>query len=163
MLKQELSALRDELNSSRDNQKKAQADQYDQAKRQIRTEAKLFVDANDQYEAIRAHGDVAIDAAVRLIEKTFEKKGYLMPVEQAVQAVEGKLLERALSLSKLKKVQEKLAPAPAPAEAGNKAPIQEQKPPTTTLSSRLTPRTGNSKTEQDRINRAIAAFNGKLN
>lgn len=161
-LTQTTRALQQKLAQYEQSMKDAQTQQYDQAKKQIRTEAKLYIDSNDTLEAIKAHGEEAVDAVTKLIERTFEKRGYLMPVEQAIQKVEAKLTERALALAQLKKVKEKLAPAPAPIpEPAPQIPKQEQRP-SNTLSQRLAPTQGAPRSERERIQRAILAFEGKL-
>lgn len=134
-----------------------QTQQYTQAKTQIRNEVSSLVDSDEAFEAIRANGDVAKDAVVELMEQTFKDEGYLMGVEEAVQAVEDHLIEQAYELSKLKKVQSKFAPPPEVVQK----PSEPQKP-LQTLSNRITPSTTPPLNERERKQRAILAFQGKL-
>ncbi len=141
------------------NQQKA----YEEAKRQISAEAKALVEKNDAYEAIRAEG--AHEAITALVERTYKEEGVLMSVEEAAQQVEEYLVDKAMSYTKLKKIQEKLSP-PAPvaapaAEAKRKANPPTVSPRQQTLTQTLTTQS-KPLTSRERRERAILAYQGKL-
>lgn len=145
------------------NAAQAQTQAYEQARKQIDAEAKALVNTNDAYEAIRADG--AHEAVTALIERTYEEDGVLMSVEEAAQEVENYLVERAMSYTRLKKIQAKISPA---AEAASAALLQQKQMPATALT-RQSPTLTNSlvtqskpSTARERRERAILAYQGKL-
>jgi hypothetical protein len=92
---------------------------------------------------------------VELIERTFKQYGVLLSVEDAAKQVEDYLVEEAFKLTKLKKIQQRLAPAQKPVEAK----LEPQKQPQTLKT--LT----NAVSSSGRVSvreRAIAAFKGQL-
>jgi hypothetical protein len=134
--------------------------QYDQAKNQIRNDAKMLTLADTaDYEAIKAQGDDAVEAVVELIEQTFEKEDRLMSVKEAADEVENFLIEEAVKLSGLGKVKAKLGQASTTGTAPGGQPASSQGP--TTLSNRgLPPPAAKGRvSEKERVQRAIAAFN----
>jgi len=110
---------------------------------------------DEQYELIAATG--SIDDVVELIERTFTEEGRLVPVEEAAQAIEDYLAEEAYKLSKLKKIQQKLAPS-AQAKPEQKQTEQPKQPQTQMKT--LTNAVGTQRQLSAR-ERAIAAFEGK--
>jgi len=149
-LRSEIKALRDGQETANKAFQDNQTQSYNQALQAIRVETKQLVSNNDQFEAINAtnsHEDV-----VELIEKTFKKDGVLLTVEDAAQAVEDYLVEEAIKIAKLNKIQAKLRPAAPPP-----APQQPQKPQTKTLTNTMG--TNRSLTAKER---AILAFKGEL-
>ena len=162
-LKAELAALKGEQTNAQKRVEEQQAQQYEQAKKQIRNDVKLLVDGDESFEALKANGDGALDAVVDLVEKTFQKDGYVMPLEQAAKEVEDYLAEEAFRFASLKKVQARLAPPPALPEATKQpANQQHQTKPMQTLSNRSAPSTPSRLSEKERRERAIAAFRGQL-
>lgn len=155
-------ALRNEIQDMRSQQEqlvtKQQAaveEQRTQAIRQIDNEVKLLVDGNEAYEAIQKTG--MHEAVTKLIEETFDSKGYLMDVEAAAKEVESYLEAEAERMASLKVIQAKLTAAqPAPVSA--KPPQQQIK----TLTNSVTQSTPRKSSEQERIERAKAAFYGQL-
>jgi hypothetical protein len=131
---------------------------YEQAITQLTNEATKLVANDDAYETIRATGSIA--DVVELIEKTFEKEKVVLSVEEAAQAVEDYLVEEALKLSKLKKIQSRLAPKdpPTPVQKQPEPPKQQQPQQMKTLTHAVG--TNRPLTARER---AILAAEGKLN
>lgn len=90
---------------------------YDNALKAIDTEAKMLVDTDPEFESIKAES--MHEAITELIKQTFDSDGYLMDVREAALQVEQHLVENALRMSKLSKVQAKLQPV-APVAAVTK-------------------------------------------
>jgi len=133
---------------------------YDGALNQIKVDVTRLVQANpDEYEAIHHAGPTAHAAVVALIERTYKEDGYVMDIDAAARDVEEYLTDQAVAYAKLKKVQQKLTPTQAAAQAEVAAP--QTKAGSTTLSHSMT---GQSKplTPKERRERAILAFQGKL-
>lgn len=142
--------------SVRQSQAEQQSQQYKQAVAQIRTDAASLVRSNEAYETIQATNSV--DDVVELIERTFKEENVLMSIEDACKAVEDHLVEEALKIAKLKKIQSRLQPvAPAtPAKQSQEASKQSQ--PMKTLTNAIgVPRQLSAR------ERAILAMEGKLN
>lgn len=159
-LQNEIKELRAAQEQSTTQAQKAQDEQYQQAKKQIKTEVTLLVDGDDSYEAIKAHGEVAKDAVVDLIEQVFKEEGYVMDVNDAVREVEEHLLEQALTLARLKKVQSKLNPPTPETVEAQKTPLPQKTPAPQTLTNRVAVTQSRGLTEKDRRDRAVAAFMG---
>lgn len=138
-----------------------QKQNYNQAVKQIKTEVKQLVkSAPEDFEVINSQGELAEEAVVKLIEKTYEDEGYLMDVADAAREVEDYMAEQTLALAKLKKIQAKLTPSQEAAQAEVKIEPKEQKTPTTLshdMQSASKPLTA-----KERRQRAIMAFEGKL-
>lgn len=140
-----------------------QTSAYQTAINQLRVDTRNVVNADPEFETIKAegrHNDV-----VELIEETFKQgfdenypKGSIMPIEVAAKLVEDHLVEKALKLYKLNKIQKRLAPTPAASAQKQpaKAPPQQQQMKT------LTNDVGSTRKLSSR-ERAILAFDGKLN
>lgn len=153
-LKEELKALRGETESTKKSFEETQKQQYDQAITQIRNEAKQLVKLDPQFETIKATG--SINEVVELIERTFNEDGILLTVEEAAQQVESYLVDEAIKLAKLAKIQQKIAPKPQ-APVTQKATSQSEQPQLKTLT--------NSVSSSRKLNareRAILAMEGKL-
>lgn len=165
-----------ELEKSQQNILKAseesQKTQREQAKVQIGKEIERMVTAGEEFEAMKAYGKEAVNAALELIEQTFDESGELMEYSDACQQIEEYLAEQALEtyqkFSTLKKVQAKLNPPKQEPEAQAATPAPEQKQnvspkqPQPTLSNRIV-QSGASKpmTDKERRERAIRAFMGQ--
>lgn len=160
-IQQQLAQIQEQNKTLEQKLTEGQQAQYDQAKAQIRNDAKTLIMSDaDAYEAIIAEGDDGYEAVVELIEQTFEKDDRLMSVKEAADEVESYLLEANLKRAALKKVQSKLGQASttgqtAPGGAPATAPTQ------TTLSNRGLPAPApkGRRTEKERMAAAIAAFN----
>jgi hypothetical protein len=159
LLEQEIKALKASQEQSTTKFDQVQKQQYEDAKKQIRTDVTLLVDGDKTFEAIKAMN--AEEAVVELIEATFAQSNgqNLMTIEAAAQEVEDYLVDEALKFAKLNKVQSRLAPVPTPNIQKQQAPTQKQMP---TLSNRMAPSTPSRSTDRERRERAILAFQNKL-
>lgn len=95
-----------------------------QAVTQIKNEVKKLVITDPAFETIKetnSYNDV-----VELIEQTFDKDGVLLTVEEAAQQVEDYLMEEAMKLAKIKKIQQRLMPKESPSQASSKPASQQQ-------------------------------------
>lgn len=163
-----IKALRAEIRAMKDAQAKqaeeAQAStktQYEAAVKQISNEVKMLVDANSEYESIKQAG--MQDAVVELITQTFDSEGYLMDVEEAARQVENHLLEEAVRLASLSKVQQRLKPQTpeTPVQEPSQAPAKPQSQPQPTLTNKMQATPTKKLTDKERRERAMAAFYGK--
>lgn len=161
----ELQSVRDELNAVKEQQVKsqkayddAQTQSYQQAINQIRLETKSLVNSDPTFETIKATDSVS--DVVELIEETFKKDGILLTVEEAATEVENYLVEEAMKLARLNKIQQRLKPAVSQAAAKPSVATQklqaESKPPIKTLTNSV----GISRPLSAR-DRAILAFKGE--
>lgn len=154
-LEAKIAQLEETQNNTKKSLEDNQQQQYKQAITQIRNETKQLVLNDPSFETIKETG--SIDDVVELIEKTFNADGVLLTVEEAAQAVEEHLVEEALKIAKLKKIQQKLqASAPKPA-----APAQKQQSPQQQQAKTLTNALATQKPLTAR-ERALLAFEGKL-
>jgi len=141
----------------------SQKQQYDQAIKQMKTDIASIVDNNTNYETIKQTG--MQDAVLELITQTFDAEGYVMDIEDAAKEVENHLLEEAVKLASLGKVQNRLKPptveTPAPAPQPKSQP--QPKPAMQTLTHKVTQQPTSKQSDKERRERAIAAFYGKSN
>jgi len=127
---------------------------YEQAVNQIRSDVKIFVSAEPDYEMIRETNSA--EAVVELIKEHFNTSGTILSIDEAAKQVEDYLTEEAMKMARLKKVQQKLTPPQAEA---TKPQIQKQ--PIKTITHAMN--SPNAKaSEKERISRALAAFKGQL-
>lgn len=154
-LRNEIKALKDGQLEAQKKQEEAVKQQYDQAITQIKGEIKQLTDNNPSFETIKQTG--MHDAVLELITQTFEAEGYLMDVEEAAKQVEDYLLDEAVKLATLGKVQSRLKPQ-TPPEAPS--PQKPQEPGLKTLTHKATTAQATKLTEKERRERAIAAFYG---
>lgn len=157
-----LRALEEKQQASERQQQEHQSKQYTDAVKQIGNEIKILVDGSTDYETIKELG--LHDAVTELIEETFNTEGFLMDINEACLQVENHLLEEAVRMSSLKKVQARLAPK-VPEATVPKIAEKPQPAITTqlrTLTNQLPAKPAGRSNEKDRIARAIAAFNGTL-
>lgn len=159
MFQQKIKALEEKQAAAEKRAQEAVTQQYEQAKRQIATEAKLLVDGDTNFETIKAAG--MHDAVTELILQTFEKEGVLMDVREAAEKVEQHLVDEGLKFAKIGKIQQRMQPqAPAPQEQPKQQSQQSQ---IRTITQTLTqPQSGKRLTDAERRARAIAAFKGQL-
>lgn len=154
-LEDKIAALEEAQNKSVKSFEEQQKQQYQQAVNQIKNEAKSLVSSGDEFETIRETG--SIDDVVELIERTFKEDGVLLTVQDACNAVEEHLVEEAMKIARLAKIQQRLAPKPtAPkVEAPKQEPVKQPQLKTLTNSvSSSRPLTAKE--------RAILAFKGEL-
>lgn len=122
-LKAEIQAIKDGQEKSQKNIEETQKQSYTQAVNQIRTEAKRLISSDPNFETIQGTGSV--EDVVELITKTFQADGVLLTIEEAALAVEEHLVEEAVKIARLTKIQKRLQPA-TPAEAPKAAGSQEK-------------------------------------
>lgn len=153
-LREELKALKGETESTKKSVADQQAQSYKQAINQITLEAKNLINNNPAFETIKETN--SISDVVELIDETFKKDGILLTVEEAALEVEDYLLEEAMKLSKIKKIQQRWMPkeTPAPVSKTTEQPKQQQL-------KTLTNSVGTSRQLSAR-ERALLAFEGKL-
>lgn len=156
----EIKALKDAQEQAQQAVKDQQKQAYAQAVNQIRTEVKNLVASDPDYSVIKSTNSV--DDVVELIEKTFEKDGILLTVDEAAKEVEDFLTQEAESLYKIDKIRKRI-------EANSRqTPQQPQQPaaqqtnqqpqgPSRTLTNSVT-----SAKRMGAKERAVAAFNGQL-
>jgi hypothetical protein len=154
-LEAEIKALKGDQENTKKSYEEQQKNSYQQAVNQIRNEAKSLVNSDPAFEMIKTSG--AVDDVVSLIEETFKADGVLLTVEEAAKEVEDYLIDEAIKLAKSKKVQQRLAPVPAPKQA-EAAPKQSQPAQMKTLTNSV----GNPARKLSARERAIAAFKGEL-
>lgn len=157
-LRAEIKAIKETQTQSATKAEEQAKQQYEHAVSQIRNEAKLLVDANSEYETIKAMG--AEEAVVELIRQTFDADGTLLSVEEAAMKVEEHLLEEAMKMASLNKIRQRLAPAAPAAEAEKQAPQEKQS--LKTLTNAATATSSKPTTARERRERAILAFKGQL-
>lgn len=149
-LEQKLSALEEGQNATKKSFEDQQRASYTQAVNMIRNEATSMVESDAAFETIKATNSV--EEVVDLITKTYDKEGRMLTVEEAANAVEEYLVEEALKIARLGKIQQRLKPA-TPA----KSTASEPKTATKTLTSAM-----NTSRPLTAKERAILAFKGEL-
>ena len=160
---QELQKVREEQANTRKSYEQQQAQAYQQALNQIRTEAKALVSADPSFEAIKATGSV--NDVVDLIERTFNEDGTLLTVEQAAQMVEDYLVEEAMKLTKIGKIRDKFKPVEKPTAAQSQAtgaPSQQSKTAQPQTQMKTLTNSVSSTRPLTAKERALRAFRGEL-
>lgn len=164
-LKAELKAIKDSQDASLKSVTESQTRAYQQALAQVSRDVNKLTLNNEAFEAIQATKSQS--AVVALIESTYKEDGILLTAEEAANQVEEFLIDSTMPLTKLKKIQAKLAPPVATPPAKRTAPQQqihvERVQPTTSASRTLTNALVASSTPasaKEKRARAIAAFNG---
>jgi hypothetical protein len=153
-----LSELREELNSFKENQKKNEEKQYEATVSQYRNDIKALVAKDPQFESIKESG--AEEHVLQHILSTFEEDGEVLSVEEAAREVEEQIIEDALKLAKLSKVQAKMAP-----EKKTLPPPTKQSTGLRTLTQQIAPPTGKTYAQfqhlspRERLAQAIAKAN----
>lgn len=163
-LKAELASLRGDMDTTKQSVNLAQEKAYNQALGQIKRDVQSLIGTDSAYETIKLE-DPEGEAVVALIEATYKEDGYVMSNEDAAKQVEDYLVEKAIALAKLPKIQSRLAPTieekPAP-KADQKTQVQKTEPTTTkTLTNSHTISSQSNASERSRVQRAIMAFRGK--
>lgn len=160
-LKTKIASLEENQNRVADQIKDQQTKAYEQAVNQIRSEVKIMVQGSEEFEAI--HNMNATEAVVEYIKESFDQTGTVMSIEEAAKDVEEHLVEQALKMAQMKKLQSKLnINTQRPNEVAiAKPPTVSTARPIPTLTHSTMP---NSKptSEKERRERAIAAFQGRL-
>ena len=147
----ELQALKAELKALKDGVDKTFSEKETQQRQQVlaemRREATQLAEG-EAFELVKATGSVP--KVIKLIERTYDERGEVLDVQEAMSLVEAELEEEAMRMAKLGKVQAKLAPPPAPTPQ----PQQRQMRTLTNRDTASVPLSAKA--------RAIAAFNGSL-
>ncbi len=153
-LQAKIDALEAAQESATKGQASQQQQQYQQAVKQIRMEAQSLVNSDEAFETIKETGSVG--DVVDLIERTFKEDGILLSVEEAATEVESYLLEEAMKLTKLKKIQQRMQPTQS--SAAQKSPeLAAKQPQMKTLTN------SHGATRQlTAKERAVLAFKGEL-
>lgn len=175
-LKREIEAVKKSQEELAQRTADSQKQAYDQALKQISREVSSLVEANKDFELVKAYE--ASDQVVSLIEETYKEEGVLLTTEEALREVEGYLMEQAqkiLTLEKLKakiqppaetsapQAEEKVGMSPRSSASSNKITITSSQTRPTTLThamSQASTRPAGTMTSRER---AIAAFKGQLN
>ncbi len=159
-LRNEIKALRASDEQRTKMQSETQQAQYDAAVKQIKLDARHLVNMDPAFETIKATNSVS--DVVELITQTYEKDGILLTVEEAAQQVEDYLVEEAMKVTKIGKIQQRLAatstskPTIQAQKTQHAQPVQSQTPMKTLTNAQSSSRQMSSR------ERAIAAFHGKL-
>ncbi len=142
-------------------QQENQSKQYQDAVKQIGNEIKQLVDSSAEYETIKELG--LHDAVTELIEQTFATEGHIMDITEACTQVENHLLEEAVRMSQLKKVQSRLVPKQAAVPPVTPPPQKQPGITSTlrTLTNDIPAKPAGRSSEKERIARAMAAFKGE--
>ena len=154
-LESQLRAQEEAREADRKAAQEAQSAQYQQALKQIRSDAAELVAEDSRFEAIKATR--SIGDVVELIEETFKQDGRVMSVEEACREVEDHLVEKLSQYSQINKIQQRLKAAQSassPKQPGQSSQPQQPKP-------TLTNAVGTSK-KLSAKERAILAFKGEL-
>ncbi len=112
-IKDELKSIKDKQTESETKQKEAETKQYEAIVNQYRNEIKSLVASDPSFETVKELN--AEEHVLQHILDTFHEDGEALSVSDAAQEVEEKLLEDALQMARLKKVQEKIKPVEAAA------------------------------------------------
>ncbi len=138
--------------AQQDNFKKQQEEasaNYQNALKTIESNVNKLVRANpDQFEVLAANE--AQKSVVSYIEKVWKAEGVMLDPEEAATEIEDYLTEKSLGVSKLKKIQAKLAPKPQ--QKAQPAPAKQPSP-------TLTNKVAQSTRPLTARERAIQAFN----
>lgn len=110
-LEARLAALEEKTEKTVKSFEENQTNAYKQAISQIRRDATNLVTSDPEFETIKETGSV--NDVVELIEATFKADGVLLTVDEAARAVEDHLVEEAMKIAKLKKIQSRLNPPKA--------------------------------------------------
>jgi hypothetical protein len=145
------------LTSMQDQEKQ----KYEQAVGMIRSDVNTLVSSDPDFETIKATGSE--EAVVDLIQETFSQEGRIMSVEEAAKEIEDYLVEEALKIAQLKKIQGRLAPTPSPAQ-DLAAALTEKNIPQATGAQKVTLTHAQAATSKplSARERALMAFRGEL-
>jgi len=158
-LEAKIKSLEEKTDAVSANSAKAEVAQREAAIKQIRQDVDKLIASDDNYETIRhtrANKDV-----VELITRTFDEDGVLMSVEEAANEIENYILEEAVKLSQLGKVQKKSRPAASATTTSAPVDTQPKKAQTQPTMKTLT-NAGASTRPLTVRERAIMAFKGEL-
>lgn len=145
-----------------ENQKKAVTTQLEEARKIMFNEAKHLVDSSDKFPLAKDAG--AYQDVVRLIESEFHRTGRIIPVEDAINRWEEDALSGLEELFKIEKVRQRLAGKESPnkPEAPVRQAPREEAPRTLSQKTMASVPKPQSETPEERRQRAIDAFYGRL-
>lgn len=132
-------------------QEEQQSQSYKQAVHQIRNDVTKLVANDPAFEMVKH--TKSVNDVVDLIVKTFQQDNEILSIEEATQAIEEYLVDEALRLSNLPKIQKKQKSVPAPAQKTQSGAPQQSQQQRTLTNSMSASRPLSSR------DRAIAAFN----
>jgi hypothetical protein len=159
-LRGELRAVKQGQDETRKTLEESQTRSYNQALNQISNEVKALVASDPEFEMVHATGSQ--QDVVDLIKETFDKDGVLLSVEEAAKQVEEFLLEEALKLQKVSKLQKRLqTSSTAPKEGDSKQPTVDANKPAGNAPRTLSNTMGSTRQLSAR-DRAVLAMQGKL-
>lgn len=102
-LEDTVKSLQEQLAATEAKASKLNADAETETLAEMRKEADELIGQGDAFELVRTAG--AKETAIRLIQKTLDKTGEMLSVQDALELVENDLLERQKALSAAKKIQ----------------------------------------------------------
>lgn len=155
-LEAKIAALEDGYKQTNTNIEQRETQAYAQAVEQIRNDVKKMVFTDPNFETIKETR--SINDVVQLIEKTFKEDGVLLSVEEAAQAVEDHLVEEAMKITKIKKIQQRLTQSALPTKPKAESKPNEQQ---SNQLKTLTNSVGSTRPLSSK-ERAIAVMEGRL-
>lgn len=169
LIQQELKTIREDNIQLRQHLEQKEEASVKQALNQLRYDAEEMAKSYpDEYESILAAGEPAYQLIADEIEQYYYKHGKVLDLEKAATKVEKFLEDSYVEFAKLKKIQKRLTPSQEAAQAEVqsapvKAPaIQTTPKSTNTLSHTMTTSARAPLSDRERKQRAILAFQGKL-
>jgi hypothetical protein len=158
-LRAEIRAVRQGQDDTKKAIEESQTQAYKQAVNQIKNEVKSLVASDPEFETVKETGSV--DDVVELIQKTFEEDGVLLSVDEAARQVEEYLVEEAMKLQKISKIQKRMqamstAPQGTPSQQQSSNASKPSGTPKTLTNTMGTSRQLSAK------ERALLAFKGEL-
>lgn len=153
-LEAKIAALEESNKQTNSNIEQRETQAYTQAVEQIRTDVKKMVFTDPNFETIKETRSV--NDVVQLIEKTFKEDGVLLSIEEAAQAVEDHLVEEAMKITKIKKIQQRLG-SQSLQKPKAEPKSSEQQPQLKTLTNSV-----GSTRQLSNKERAIAVMEGRL-
>lgn len=156
-LEAKIKALEEASETSQKTYTQQQQQAYDSAVKQISLDAKRLISSDPAYETIKATGSVR--DVVELITQTYEKDQVLLSVEEAAQQVEDYLVEEAMKITQIDKIQKRLSQnrAAGQSQKVQSPATQKQQQPMKTLTNATS-----SQRQLSAKERAILAFKGEL-
>ena len=152
-LKAELQAVKGETEKTQKSIEEQNSKSYQQALNDIKHQVTKLVSTDPTFETIKATRSVG--DVVELIEKTYNEDGILLTVEEAAQQVEDYLVDEAIKIAKLNKIQQRIKPTTQTQPKPNSQ--SPQQPQMKTLTNSVSSSRPLSAKE-----RALLAFEGRL-
>lgn len=156
-LRNEIKALRQQGEDAKKQAADQQTQAYQAAVKQIKTDVTNLVHKDPAFETIKSTRSV--NDVVELIERNYQHTGIVMTIEDAAQQVEDYLVEEAMKLTKIGKIQQRLqkvATTQAPVQKQQQSLPNKQQQPMKTLTNATS-----SSRQLSAKERAILAFKGE--